>query len=119
VRIQPGPDLPKRIRLAHAVQAFRLSTNNDTPVTRASVDRWIDQERVAAYQHLELDLKSKIAAVAGQLEMSLRRDAFKHALEKFTPMQFMRCVLDVVPVLVQTGQLNNSVRNGCKLFTSE
>ena len=119
VKIHPGPDLPKRIRLAHAVQAFRLETDDDTTVTRADVDDWVDARRVVAYQNLELHLRSQISSVAARLEMSLRRPAFERALADFTPMQFMRCVIDVVPVLAQTGELTNAVRHGCKLFTDD
>ncbi|MDD9207475.1 hypothetical protein PU560_13525 [Georgenia sp. 10Sc9-8] len=118
VKIRPGPDLPERIRLAHAVQEFRLQTDDDTPVTRQDVDDWIDVPLVEAHQMLELRLRSQITDVARQLEYSLRREAFETALEHFTPMQFMRCVVDVVPVLAQTGELANAVRTS-KLFTDD
>jgi hypothetical protein len=117
IKIEPGPDLPKRIRLAHALVAFRLQTNDSTPVTRSQVDDWIDNDTVEAYWNLDVKLKDDIRAVAVRLEMALRSDRFKKRLKSFTPVEFMECVTDVVPILVQTGQFQFALNEGSPLLT--
>ncbi len=103
-KIQPGPDLPKQIRLAHTLSAFAYKTSDKTTVTRSNVEEWLDLKRVNLYRYLELQLKEDIDTVAGQLDYALTKSAFKSALKNFTPMEFMNCVLDLVPILIQAGR---------------
>lgn len=103
-RIEPGPDLPKRIRLAHACFAFLHELDEDTEVTRSDAEDWLDVPRVELYRNLELNLKEEIFQAANRLDFALRRDAFKSALANFTPFEFMSCFLDLAPILVQAGK---------------
>jgi hypothetical protein len=54
IEIEPGPHLPKRIRLAHPLRQFRHETSDSTAVQRADVGEWIDADKVRAYQATEL-----------------------------------------------------------------
>jgi len=106
-KIQPGPDLPKRIRLAHALSAFVNETSATTTITRSAVEGWLDTDRVELYCNLELNLKLHIVQASNLLDFALRRFAFKTALKNFTPLEFMNCVLDLVPILIQAGTPNS------------
>lgn len=119
IKIETGAELPKRIRLAHALGIFRHATSSSTVISRADVDAWIDADRVKAYQSLDIELKEEIFQVAGQLEFALRRRAFAKALERFTPTEFMQCVLDVLPILVQAGKFQNAMDNSSPLLAGE
>src|SRR5690606_36308565 len=119
VKFEPGLDLPKRIRLAHPFRQFCQETTVSTSVQGADVDEWIGADQVQAYQTIEIELQNEILIVAGPLKFALRQSEFENWIDQFTPMEFMRCVIGVIAVLVQTGPLKDAVDNDSLLFTAD